>query len=415
MTPVWPFWLNRRLIFAVRLSQDKDARGVPGSIVGDGRGVMFNRIGLPARLWSISVRSNVLAGLLVAGLAIAPVAIDGAANAQSNNDVANRVSRLEAEIRDLQRHLFAGTSKPAPVASSTAVQEAPLRQSPEDAAAASSMAARAEIRLQQLEAQMRNLTGKVEELDFKMTQAIGRVDALVADLDRRFAALEGRGGTPPASGQASSAQASSGQAPSDAATTAANDGAAGKKAGVLGYLNESDLRDLETTSRENQGSPGVTANLIPAPSTSTPAAGSTSTETAGPVLPEGDPASRYKHAFSYLMRHDYDSAEKAFREFVDGHGDDPLAGNAMYWLGETYYVREMFAESAVTFAEGYERYPGSPKTADNLLKLSFSLARLDRVEDACVALAQLSDEFPNASATIKRRALSEGRRIGCKG
>ena len=87
----------------------------------------------------------------------------------------------------------------------------------------------------------------------------------------------------------------------------------------------------------------------------------------------------------------------------------------MYWLGETYYVREKFAEAAVTFAEGYEKHPGSPKTADNLLKLGFSLARLQRSEDACVALAQLSDEFPNASTTIKRRAMTEGKRIGCKG
>jgi tol-pal system protein YbgF len=274
------------------------------------------------------------------------------------------------------------------------------------------MAARAEIRLQQLEAQMRNLTGKVEELDFKMTQAIGRMDTLVADLDRRFDALEGRG---PAVG-ATAGQSISGGVAATATTdnTGAAGGSDGKKPGVLGYLNESDLRDIESGRREDQATTGVAdtrQSSIPQATAAPP----TTQAATGPVLPEGDAASRYKHAFSYLMRHDYDTAEIAFREFVDGHGDDPLAGNAMYWLGETYYVREMFAESAVTFAEGYERYPGSPKTADNLLKLSFSLARLNRVEDACVALAQLSDEFPNASSTIKRRALTEGRRIGCKG
>jgi len=286
------------------------------------------------------------------------------------------------------------------------------------------MVARAEIRLQQLEAQMRNLTGRVEELDFKMTQAIGRVESLVADLDGRLAASEG---------SAATASAETGQSASSAETpnattgnTAATDGTDDPKPGVLGYLKESDLRDIEADRREGQATAGggdaqqasVPSASAASPSSTSPSSTSqapASRAASGPVLPEGDSASRYKHAFSYLMRHDYDTAEKAFREFVDGHGDDPLAGNAMYWLGETYYVREMFAESAVTFAEGYERYPGSPKTADNLLKLSFSLARLNRVEDACVALAQLSDEFPNASATTKRRAQSEGRRIGCKG
>jgi tol-pal system protein YbgF len=180
-------------------------------------------------------------------------------------------------------------------------------------------------------------------------------------------------------------------------------------------LNQEDLRNLEAGRRA--------AGQAVSPASGTADASSPRTETAsvvasappaGPVLPEGTASTRYQHAFGYLMRHDYDTAERAFTEFIQAHGDDPLAGNAVYWLGETYYVRKKFAKAAVTFAEGYEKYPASPKTADNLLKLGFALARLRRAEDACVALAQLRDEFPNASTTIKRRAMTEGKRIGCK-
>ncbi|MDE0809734.1 MAG: tol-pal system protein YbgF [Alphaproteobacteria bacterium] len=347
-----------------------------------------------------------------------------AAHAQSNKDVANRISHLEAEIRDLQRHLFAGKSQPAPLVSSTSIQETAF--TPKDGASAS-VAVRTELRLRQLEAQIRNLTGKVEELGFKITQFDGRIDALVSDLDRRFAAIEGGGGAETSVSGVVATVPSTSNAP-----TTNNDATAGglyasaggvgaKKRRVLGYLNESDLRRIAAgrseeqnkASPESSGKGSMATEAIGPPPASVASA---STETAPKlILPEGDSATRYKYAFSFLMRHDYEIAEKAFREFVDGNGDDPLAGNAMYWLGETYYVREMFAESAVTFAEGYEKYPGSPKTADNLLKLGFSLARLRRIEDACVALAQLSDEFPNASATIKRRALNEGKRIECKG
>jgi tol-pal system protein YbgF len=373
---------------------------------------MISRFGSVVPTWVLIVGAMI---------GIATVSID-AAQAQSNNDVANRITRLEAEIRDLQRHLFAGKSKPAPGISSTAVQETTLTPSQGGTEAATSMAARAEIRLQQLEAQMRNLTGKVEELDFKITQSIGRVDKLVSDLDRRFATLEGGTSQDQKTPDAASTGASLANPPTgDGATSSgglfASPGAsATKKTGVLGYLKESDLRQIEAGRRQEQTkapSGAQQASVVPPSSASPPTAGAS--QGSGAILPEGDSATRYKHAFSYLMRHDYDTAEKAFREFVDVHGDDPLAGNAMYWLGETYYVREMFAESAVTFAEGYETYPGSPKTADNLLKLGFSLARLNRTDDACVALAQLSDEFPNASTTIKRRALIENKRIGCKG
>jgi tol-pal system protein YbgF len=341
-------------------------------------------------------KSVIIAGTIGLQPLIADVAL-----AQSSADLVNRISRLEAEISDLQRHLFAQGGKPAPVPSSTAVQQTTLSSGSADPGATSA-AARAEIRLQQLEAQMRNLTGKVEELDFKISQAVGRVDKLVADLDRRLAATGGQPKPEP------------GVAPrTETAPTAGSTTSAEAKPGVLGYLKESDLRAIEAERREDQADAAPGQQAAAPTTTAAPSAGAGGAS--GPVLADGDAASRYKQAFSYLMRHDYDTAEKAFREFVTGNASDPLAGNAMYWLGETYYVREQFAEAAVTFAEGYEKYPGSPKTADNLLKLGFSLARLNRVEDACVAFAQLSDEFPNASTTIKRRALNEGKRIGCKG
>jgi tol-pal system protein YbgF len=357
--------------------------------------------------WFVAV--GVVTGLPV----ILPIEV---AHAQSTNDMVNRIKRLEAEISDLQRHLFAEKSKPAPVVSSTSVQETTLTPKPGASSAVSSTAARTKIRLQQLEAQMRNLTGKVEELDFKVTQFISRIDTLVADLDTRFAVLEGTSGKRGKPADAAGGLAGSGS--SDPTTGGLYAGAAvdKPKKGILGYLNQKDLRQIEAGRRETQPKAAAeTQQALAAPGQTDAVPQGQDARQAAPILPEGDSATRYKHAFSYLMRHDYDTAESAFREFVDGNGDDPLAGNAMYWLGETYYVREMFAKAAVTFAEGYEKYPGSPKTADNLLKLGFSLARLKRTDDACVALAQLADEFPNASATIKRRALTEGNRIDCKG
>ncbi len=339
-------------------------------------------------------------GLIIAGLTVIQPLAGGSALAQSNNDLVNRIMRLESEISDLQRHLFAESGKPAPVRSSTSVQQTTISSGDAASAASTGSAARAEIRLQQLEAQMRNLTGKVEELDFKISQTVERVDTLVSSLERRAATGDAK--------TASKADSSGPGATGSAAPVAGNAAASQEpKTGVLGYLKEKDLQAIESQRREEQDSAAPASQQASAPAVAA--------EASGPVLADGDAAARYKQAFSFLMRHDYDTAEKAFREFVTGNASDPLAGNAMYWLGETYYVRKKFAEAAVTFAEGYEKYPGSPKTADNLLKLGFSLARLKRVEDACVAFAQLSDEFPNASTTIKRRALTEAKRIGCKG
>ena len=44
------------------------------------------------------------------------------------------------------------------------------------------------------------------------------------------------------------------------------------------------------------------------------------------------------------------SAEQALAAFVQNHPEDGLAGNAQYWLGETFYVRGDFQTAARTFA-----------------------------------------------------------------
>jgi tol-pal system protein YbgF len=127
----------------------------------------------------------------------------------------------------------------------------------------------------------------------------------------------------------------------------------------------------------------------------------------------GSPTEQYNHAFGLLKQADYPSAEAALRAFVEQHPRDPMAGSAQYWLGETYYTRGKYIEAAAAFAEGYKRYPKSPKAAEALLKLGMSLSRADQKQNACVALAQLDHDFPNPGATVKERANAERKRIGC--
>src|SRR5438132_1466413 len=107
------------------------------------------------------------------------------------------------------------------------------------------------------------------------------------------------------------------------------------------------------------------------------------------------------------------ATEAALKAFVEQHPRDPMAGNAQYWLGETYYTRGRFIEAASAFAEGYKRYPKGTKAPDELLKLGMSLARANQKQNACVALAQLDHDFPSPGAAIKDRATTEKKRLGC--
>jgi tol-pal system protein YbgF len=125
------------------------------------------------------------------------------------------------------------------------------------------------------------------------------------------------------------------------------------------------------------------------------------------------PEEQYQHAFGLLSQANYGEAELALRTFVEQNPKDPLAGNAKYWLGETYYVRQDYQQAAVTFAEAYQEYPNSGKAPDNLLKLGMSLSALGSDSDACGTFTELLKRYPTAAATVLQRANQERQRLAC--
>lgn len=127
----------------------------------------------------------------------------------------------------------------------------------------------------------------------------------------------------------------------------------------------------------------------------------------------GNPKQAYETAYGYLLQQNYGAAETAFDEFLAKHSNDALAGNAQYWLGESFFVRGQYKQAAGAFLKGYQTFARSAKAPDSLLKLAMSLDRLGQKEAACTSYSELNTRFPTASQNIKARADSERRRIGC--
>jgi tol-pal system protein YbgF len=130
-------------------------------------------------------------------------------------------------------------------------------------------------------------------------------------------------------------------------------------------------------------------------------------------LPGNTAEEQYQYAFDLLRQANYDEAEKALHAFVEQHPKDFLAGNAQYWLGETYYVRGRYQDAAVAFAEGYQKYPSNSKAPDNLLKLGMALGQTGKKGDACVAFSELTKRFPGAPDNVKERLKQEKHRYSC--
>ena len=121
----------------------------------------------------------------------------------------------------------------------------------------------------------------------------------------------------------------------------------------------------------------------------------------------------YNDAFKKLQDGDYAGAERGFKAFLQGNPKHVLAGNAQYWLGETYYARRDYQNAMTAFAEGYKVYKASPKGPDNLLKLGVTLAVLGRKPDACAVFAKFNQDYPRATDLQKRRVEQERQKNGC--
>lgn len=121
----------------------------------------------------------------------------------------------------------------------------------------------------------------------------------------------------------------------------------------------------------------------------------------------------YESAYGYLLQQDFAAAEGAFDDFLKRYPSDPLAGNAQYWLGETFFARGQFKPAAAAFLKVSQSYPRSAKAPDSLLKLAMSLDKLGAKDAACASYADLNAKFPNAPGHVKNRADTERRRLGC--
>lgn len=266
------------------------------------------------------------------------------------------------------------------------------------------------MRLNQLEDQIRQLTGRLEELTHQINQVRQGQERAQRDTEFRLTELE-RGGrsAEPAQGEAPRAAAEPPRAPPEpprrpaAHSRRPHDRATAARPGP---------RDRAARPWHDDRPPSA----APPPPTPRPPQEQTAAAPRAPqpeaTLPAGAPQQQYDQAFALLARADYDGAERALKGFLRQHPNDNLAGNAQYWLGETYYVRQDYQNAAIAFGEGFQRYPKNAKSPDNLLKLGMSLAQLNRKPEACAALGRL-DQAADAPANVKDRGKRERQRLGC--
>ena len=251
--------------------------------------------------------------------------------AQSVSSLNSEVERLKRDLNDLQKHVYKNRTSSGSQSSSSTSRASSLAE------------------IESLEEKIRDLNGKLEELEHNITVSSEKIDRAISDFDQRLNAIE-------------------------------------HKAPLAN----------EHSQKEKQDSPSSNAPIALHPSAK-----------------NTTPSASYDTAFLHLRNKEYGKAEDAFKNFIADYPDNSLASNATYWLGETFYVRENYGQAAVHFLQTYQKYPDSQKAPDALIKLAASMKQLNKTSEACTTLKKAQKEYSDIPEATKTRVTEMLKELSC--
>lgn len=222
-------------------------------------------------------------------------------------------------------------------------------------------------RMTQQENELRELRAQIEKLQHDIDQMQQRNRDQYLDLDGRLNRLEG-GSTPPVAAPAAPPAASLAKPATAAAPVAA------------------------------------AAKAEPAPSVH---------GDVGAMAQAGDERTAYNQAFDKLKSGDYVGSAQLFTAFLQAYPNGVYAPNALYWLGESYYVTQNYPLAAEQFSAVLQRYPTHDKAPGAMLKLGLCDYGLGKVEAAERILSDVVSKYPGTdvarTADNQLRAIQLGR------
>ena len=254
-------------------------------------------------------KTRVLMCLLTSSVIFSMAAADG--YAQSASAAMDEIAILREDLKILQRQMYRANNEVNPTS-----------------------AADFAVKIGEFDEEIRKMTGRIDELEFKIKGLEDKIDLINKDIDVRIKMLEGKPIAPTASDAGAVSISEAAKSKKFAPKVAAD---APKSVTGESVAKGEDLAPVKTKSAEELYQAGLEA----------------------------------------LKTSDYATADQNFNSILKRYPNDKLAGNAQYWLGEVYYAKKDWQRAAIAFAKGIEKYKNG---TNGILSLrpSFFLASCTR-------------------------------------
>jgi tol-pal system protein YbgF len=220
-------------------------------------------------------------------------------------------------------------------------------------------------RLEQLQAEVQQLTGKVDEQAYRIDELKKHQSTMYSDFDERLQGIENK-----ANG--------AGQPVAESPTE-------------TGGTGDAVAKESESSAPAAEPVPALADKpvAIQAPQ---PKPDSVQASTAE--------KQEYQQAYNELRNGHTDQSIEQFNAYLSKYPTGVYANNAQYWLGEAYRVKQDNDAARKAFNDVIEKYPDAAKVPDALLKLGYIEIDQKNQAKAREYLTRVTTDYPRSPAAL---------------
>jgi tol-pal system protein YbgF len=119
-------------------------------------------------------------------------------------------------------------------------------------------------------------------------------------------------------------------------------------------------------------------------------------------------ADLYKAAYGDYMAAKNPLAIQEFNDLIRAYPNDPLAGNAYFYLGEIDYHTNKLATAIKDYNHVLDQYPGNQKIPAAHLHKAMALLQMKERDAAILEFRALIQRFPNSNEAVQARTKLNG-------
>ena len=279
--------------------------------------------------------------------------------------IKQQLDRLQREVNDLSKSVFKNSNK-----SNENFADNNDSQTVNFAAI--------DMRIYDLEKDLKNLTMNLEEQVFHLDEIIDRINKIEEDFDTKLQNIIVK----------------------NSKENLDNKNKKEDKQDVIVENSENTLGTLIITSENNAGKSNKNNKVE-----------NTNQNQINSDLTNLSPENQFQIAFDQIWNKNSDEAKLSLKSFIKQNPENQLSGSAHYWLAKLYLFEKNYREAVLTFVEGHEKYPNSIKTPNMLYEMADALLEMGKNKEACVTLTTLSKEF--STHKLKNKAEKKKLEISC--